>query len=83
MTTFEQWRVLMPARGERPTNDDEELVSAAVLSQRVRSALIDRTDGVVETHVIVPVSWPGVVTPDDVPGDIEGRTRTQIGRWAL
>lgn len=75
MTTFEQWRALMPARSEQQTKDDEGLTSGAVLWQR--------TYGAVETQVIIPVSWPGVVKPEDVPGDIEGRTRTQIGRWVL
>lgn len=74
-TTFEQWRALMPARGEqRKSNDDGPIDGADLWGRKY---------GGVETVISIPLSWPGVVEPEDVPDAVDGRERKRLGRWVL
>ena len=74
-TTFEQWRALMPARGEQRQNDDDGPIDGA--------ELWGRKYGSAETVISIPLSWPGLVEPEDVPDAVDGRERKRLGRWVL
>ncbi|MBP1468747.1 hypothetical protein EYB53_023735 [Candidatus Chloroploca sp. M-50] len=74
-TTFEQWRALMPARGEQRQNDDDGPIDGA--------ELWSRSYGGVATTVSLPLSWPGLVAPDALPDAVDGHERKRFGRWVL